>query len=173
MKKVILLRHAKSSWEDADTPDHDRPLNERGRRAAPVIGAWLAKRGHRPDLVLASTATRSRETCRRLREGLTDMPEPVLEDGLYHATPEAMLGRLQRVDDAAETVMIVGHNPGLAALIRKLSGGRAQGGRARALEHFPTAAAAVLEFDADHWSELDYDAGQLSDFATPRELMER
>lgn len=170
MKKVILLRHAKSSWKGPDLPDHDRPLNERGRNTAPVIGAWLARQGHRPDIVLCSSAKRTRQTFERVAETLGGLPEPVVEHDLYHAAPATMRTRLMALDGACRTAMLIGHQPGLGALARNLAGGTVRSGCSRAFEHFPTAAAAVLEFDIEDWRDLCYGCGRFIDFAVPREL---
>lgn len=169
MKRVILVRHGKSSWDDPTLDDHDRPLNARGKRAAPLTGAWLAKKGLAPDAVLCSSSKRTRQTAKRLAEALP-LPEPVIERGLYHAAPVEMRDRLTVLDTALETVMVIGHQPGIGALARKLSGGKARPRCARAFEHFPTAAAAVLEFDIDDWSDLEWATGRFVDFAMPREL---
>lgn len=172
MKKVILLRHAKSSWDDPATDDHDRPLNKRGKAAVPLIGGWLAHRQHLPDTVLCSSSTRTRETVSRMRSALPRLPEPVIEHELYHASPCAMRDRLARLPPDCETVMLVGHNPGLGSLVRKMSDGREKRRCRRAFEHFPTAAAAVLELDLDDWSKLDFARARFVDFAMPRELMD-
>lgn len=173
MKKLILLRHGKSSWDEPDLDDHARPLAPRGRRATPLIGAWLADRGHVPDIVLLSSAMRTRQTWELVSETIrrpVAPPKVSIEDGLYHASPDGMLGRLAMLDDAAETVMLVGHNPGLSALTRKLSGPKVRAGCARAFQHFPTAAAAVMTVDATAWREIDYGKAAFVDFAKPREL---
>ncbi len=170
MKKVILLRHGKSSWADPDLEDHDRPLAPRGRRAAPVIARWLAERGHLPDVVLCSSSLRTRETVDRMADALPGLPEPAVEPDLYHASPEAMRARLAALPRDCESAMIVGHNPGLSALTRKLTNGSVRPRCARAFEHFPTAAAAVLTFDLEDWSGLAFHAGEFVDFARPREL---
>lgn len=171
MKKVILLRHAKSSWDDPELPDHDRPLNERGRKAGKVIGTWLKERKHRPDAVLCSSAERARQTLKRLGKTLGPLPEPSVERGLYHAAPARLRDRLRKLDEACGTVLLIGHQPGLGSLSRKLSNGDVRPRCSRAFEHFPTAAAAVLEFDIDRWDELAYGGGRFVDFAVPRELM--
>lgn len=173
MKTVILMRHAKSSWDDPGLADHDRPLNKRGRRSAPAIAAWLGERGHVPDTVLCSSAARARETFELLRQGLpAALPDPVIERGLYHAAPAALRERLAALDQACAAAMIIGHEPGLGALTRKLSDGQADPRCARAFEHFPTAAAAVLKFDISDWSSLADGIGRFTDFAVPRELLE-
>ena len=172
MRKVILLRHGKSSWDDPSLDDHDRPLNERGKTAAPLIGRWLAERGHVPDTVLCSSSERTRETVRRMREVLPGLPEPLVERELYHASPERMRDRLALLPEACRTVMLAGHNPGLASLVRKMSDGREKRRCRRAYEHFPTGAAAVLELDLENWSDIDCARARFVYFAAPRELLE-
>jgi phosphohistidine phosphatase len=172
MKKVILLRHAKSRWDDPATDDHDRPLNKRGKAAAPLIGRWLGERRHLPDTVLCSSAVRTVETVRRMRRAMPELPEPVIERELYHAAPDAMRDRLARLPQRCGTAMLVGHNPGLGSLLRRMSDGREGRRCRRAFEHFPTGAAAVLELDIGHWAEIGYGEARFVDFAAPRELME-
>lgn len=172
MKKVILLRHAKSSWHNPMLGDHDRPLNGRGQAAAPVIGAWLAYRKHLPDYVLSSSAVRTLETVKGLRKSMPRLPEPVIERGLYHAAPCDMRDRLCALPTSVRTVMLVGHQPGLSALTRKLADGHENRRCRRAYEHFPTAAAAVLEVDIDDWADLEFASARFIDFAKPRELMD-
>lgn len=171
MKKLILLRHAKSSWSDPDLDDHDRPLNARGRAAAPVIGQWMAHRRHLPDFVLSSSARRNRQTVKRLRKTLCALPEAVIDPALYHASPDAMRERLAQLDDSVDTALLVGHQPGLSSLVRQLSNGHVRPGCNRAFEHFPTAAAAVLELPIESWSELEPHKAIFVDFARPRDLI--
>lgn len=172
MKKVILLRHAKSSWDDPSLDDHDRPLNGRGQKSAPVIAAWLANRRHLPDRVLCSSSTRTRETVDRMKPELPGLPDPEIDPELYHASPSAMRERLAQLPAECDTVMVVGHQPGLGALARKLSDGQERRRCRRAYEHFPTAAAAVLEVDVEDWAELDFAKARFVDFAKPRELQD-
>ncbi len=172
MKKVILLRHGKSSWDDPALDDHDRPLNPRGRAAAPVIGEWLAHRKHVPDLVLCSSSKRTRQTVKGMKSAMPTLPEPVIERQLYHASPCDMRERLTKLPKDVDTVLLVGHQPGLGSLVRKLSNGSESRRCKRAFEHFPTAAAAVLELDVEDWSELEYEKASFVDFAKPRELMD-
>ena len=172
MKKVILLRHAKSSWDDPTLDDHDRPLNNRGRAASPVIADWLASRAHVPDTVLCSSATRTRQTVNGLRTRLPGLPDELVERSLYHASPEAMRDRLANLPQDCETVLLVGHQPGIGSLARQLADGSEKRRCKRAFEHFPTAAAAVFEVDIDDWSELEKRKGHFVDFAKPRELMD-
>ncbi|MEM9046409.1 MAG: histidine phosphatase family protein [Pseudomonadota bacterium] len=173
MKKVILLRHAKSSWSDPNVDDHDRPLNKRGKAAAPVIAQWLAHRAHLPDTVLCSSAKRTRQTVKRMKMVLPELPDPKVDKSLYHAPPDDMRSRLVKLPKGCDTVLLVGHQPGIGALARKLSEARVRRRCARAFQHFPTAAAAVLEFDIRDWSELDYHGARFVDFAVPSELTEQ
>ncbi|HUF56919.1 MAG TPA: histidine phosphatase family protein [Thermohalobaculum sp.] len=170
MRTLILLRHAKSSWDHPELADHDRPLNKRGRRSAPAIAAWLAERGHQPDTVLCSSARRAQETAERVRKAFPELPEPEVERGLYHATPAVLSARLARLDDACRSAMVIGHEPGLGAFAHTLTNGRAEPGCARAFEHFPTAAAAIIALEIESWAALDRGIGTLVDFAVPREL---
>lgn len=160
MKTLILLRHAKSSWDDPAQADHDRPLNARGRAAAPLVAGWLAAQGHRPDLVLCSSAARTRETVARM----PGLPLPVIEARLYHADPAMILRVLAEVQ-GADCVMIVGHQPGLGELARALSPPPAM------LAEFPTAAAAVFSFDIAEWSEARPGTALLAGFIAPRMLV--
>lgn len=162
MPRLIVMRHAKSSWDDAGLDDHARPLNGRGRAAAPVMAAWLAARGVRPDRVLCSTAARTRETV-ALMPGL---PEPVLCPALYHAAPETILALLAA--ERAQTVLVVGHEPGLSALAEVIARPPVIAALAAAFLHFPTAALAL--FDVADWSGLGAGRAVFTDFVTPRAL---
>lgn len=170
MKKLILVRHGKSSWDDPALDDHDRPLNPRGQGAAPVIARWLFQRGHQADIVLCSSSLRTRQTADLMAPELPGMPRPRIEQTLYHASPKTMLGLLGGLDGDLGTAMVIGHNPGLSALARKLASGPVRPRCARAFEHFPTAAAAVFTADTDRWSDLAFGTARFVDFARPREL---
>ena len=172
MKKVILLRHAKSSWQDPSLDDHDRPLNARGKAHTPVIGEWLAHRKYRPDAVLCSSSARTRETVKLLRKAIPGLPEPIVEEALYHAAPDTMRQRLSRLPAHCATVLLVGHQPGIGTLTRLLADGTEKRRCRRAYEHFPTAAAAVLELDLEDWAGLAYRSARFVDFAKPRELVD-
>ncbi|MEL6265668.1 MAG: histidine phosphatase family protein [Pseudomonadota bacterium] len=170
MKTVILLRHAKSSWSDPELEDHERPLNKRGKAAAPLMGDWLERSGYRPDLVLCSPAKRTRQTLRRIAAAMPDMPAAVIEPRLYHADPGEMFGILAEQPDSATSVLVVGHQPGLSAFARKLVNGHVRPHCTRAFQHFPTAAAAVLTLNVARWRELTPHTAEFIDFAVPREL---
>lgn len=170
MRRLIVLRHAKSSWADPALEDHARPLNKRGRRAAPVIGAWLADNGLVPDYALLSDSVRTRETLQRLADSLPAPLDAEVSPNLYHAPPDRMLRWLQRAPDAAATVLLIGHQPGVSGFSRKLCGGAAPAACAEAFTRFPTAAAAVFECDAPRWSALRWGAARFTAFVRPREL---
>ena len=112
MKRLYLLRHAKSSWKDTSLPDHDRPLSGRGRRAAKAIARHLREQDLEPQLVLCSTARRARETLERIQPAL-GAATVEFEHDLYAASADALLERLRRVPDTVASVMLIGHNPGL------------------------------------------------------------
>jgi phosphohistidine phosphatase len=170
MLKLLLLRHAKSSWDNEDLDDHERPLAKRGAKEAPLIGRLLASGGQKPDTVLCSTAVRARATLTLVLSAL-DAPPPaiVYDDALYLATPERLLERLGQVE-GSETVMIIGHNPGLHALALSLTGEGARKDLTALATGFPTAGLAVLEFAADQWRDIVPGTGRLALLASPKRL---
>ena len=172
MKTLILMRHAKSSWADPGIDDRDRPLNKRGRSAAPVMARWLEMRGLRPGRVLCSSSRRTRETAALMRETVPWLPEPEVSGALYHAGPGTLLEHLRRLPGGCDSVLVIGHEPGLGALLRMLGGRTAAPECRRAYGHFPTAAMAVLEADIGDWRDLGADRVEFVAFAVPRELME-
>ncbi|MFC5788457.1 histidine phosphatase family protein [Agromyces tardus] len=146
MKTLVLVRHAKSSWEHAGTPDHERPLNHRGRRDAPDMGRRLRERGLLPDVIRSSTAVRARATAVAIAAQFGIEPEAVvLDERLYGSSPDTILGVVGELDDSVETAMIVAHDPGLSDLAFDLSG---------TIEHMPTCAAAEFSFDVARWSDV-------------------
>lgn len=162
MKTLLLLRHAKSSWDDESLDDHERPLNPRGKRDAPRIGQLLRQRDLLPELILCSTAVRARQTLNRVCRAAEYEGEPLLCDDLYLAPPDAYVGTLRGVDEPVDRVMVIGHNPGLESLLTHLTG---------EVEHFPTAGLAVIELPIARWQDLRLSAaGRLVDFFRPKEL---
>lgn len=170
MSRLILLRHAKSSWADPETLDHDRPLNARGRAAAALMGGWLAKRNDIPDHVLLSDSARTIETWALARTALPQAPEGALTPRLYHAAPETMLSVLRTAPASAHCVLLIGHQPGISALARKLSNGSAPPACTRAFTRFPTGAAAVLDFEIADWTQAEWGGARFTAFAAPREI---
>jgi phosphohistidine phosphatase len=147
MNRLLLLRHAKSSWDDPSLADHERPLARRGHRAAESMAEHLRSSVPHPDLVLCSSALRTRETLDRMSKAFGDA-EVVVDDDLYGATEELLLERLRGVADRFETVAIIGHNPAV---------------------HDLAIALAVLAFD-EPWRELAPGDGRLEAFVTPKDL---
>lgn len=166
MKRLLLLRHAKSSWDDPSLADHERPLAPRGHRAAEWMAEYLRSSVPHPDLVLCSSALRTRETLDRMSKAFGDA-EVVVDDDLYGASHDLLLERLRGVADRFETVAVIGHNPGVHDLAIALAGSGEGLGRMRA--KFPTGALAVLTFDGP-WGELAPGDGRLEAFVTPKDL---
>ena len=170
MRRLFLLRHAKSSWQTDGQGDFDRPLNARGRDTAPRIGASIRDDASSPDLILCSTACRARETLSLILPCLQGETTILLEDALYLASTDRLLARLKKVDDAFSDVMIIAHNPGLQDLTLALA---AFGSALPSVQSkFPTAALAQIDFDAHGWSSINPQSGVLSRFTTPRGLAE-
>lgn len=163
--RLILMRHAKSSWEDPDLPDRDRPLNARGQRAARALGEWLASRGYMPDQVLCSSVRRTVETWQGVAPALGDAPEPHLIDALYHADPQTMLATLRQA--TGRTVLMLGHNPGIGAFAATLP---AQPPLGPNFAHYPTGATLVVSFDAPGWPDIAPGEGGVLDFIVPRDI---
>ena len=170
MKRLMLLRHAKSSWADERLEDFDRPLAPRGARAADALGQLLAAEGLVARLVLCSAARRTVETWKRVAPLLRAKVNVRRDPALYLAEPEALLDRLRAAPDEADPVMLVGHNPGMEMLARSLSGAGDRSARRRLAAKYPTGALAILDFDIKRWSELAKGKGRLVRFVTPKEL---
>jgi len=170
MLTLCLLRHAKSSWKDPNLPDHDRPLNSRGRTEAPVMGKEIRKRGLDPDLVLCSTARRTRDTLALVLPELNAEPKIVYEDGLYHGTPREMLDLLHAVAATPSQVLLVGHNPELHAFSLDLISSGAAHLKDRLEAKLPTAGLVVLRFPAGAWKDVAVNSGKLELFLTPGDV---
>lgn len=165
MKRLILTRHAKSAWDDPAMADHDRPLNERGKAAAADLGQWLASRDYIPQEVLCSDAERTRKTWSGIAPALPGTPILELKPALYHAGSDVMLAVLKHAH--ADTVMMIGHNPGIAEFAARLV---AMPPINPDFARYPTGATLVVDFIADSWSDISYGAGATVDFVIPREI---
>ncbi len=166
MKRLILTRHAKSAWDDPLTPDHDRPLNERGKAAAADLGQWLASRGYVPEKVLCSDAVRTRQTWSGIAPALPATPLMELKPALYHAGPDVMLAVLRHAQ--ADCVMMIGHNPGIAEFASRLV---AHPPMNEAFARYPTGATLVVDFVVDAWDQADFGLGATVDFIVPRDFV--
>jgi phosphohistidine phosphatase len=161
-KRLTLLRHAKSSWAGPNVVDHDRRLNARGQRAAAAVGRYIQHEGIAPDLVLCSSARRTNETLRLL--DLAATIAVLVEDELYGASAGELIERLRCIDDSAQSVLVVGHNPGIQDLAINLTGDQGS------LASFPTAALALLSLPIAAWHNLRAGAAILNAFVVPRTL---
>jgi phosphohistidine phosphatase len=170
VKRIAVLRHAKSSWDDPALDDFDRPLNDRGWKAARRIGRELRNRGLGLDLVLASTATRVRETLEGLQEKF-ELSAPIqFEQRIYLASEATLLALIRDLPDETESVLLVGHNPGLQSLLVDLTRNDADGLRARIGVTYPTAALAVVELPVSSWTAVDRASGRIVDLILPKAL---
>jgi phosphohistidine phosphatase len=165
MKRLILTRHAKSAWDDPLTPDHDRPLNDRGKTAAADLGQWLASRGYLPQEVLCSDAVRTRKTWSGIAPALPGAPILELKPALYHAGSDVMLAVLRHAK--ADTVMMIGHNPGICEFANRLV---VRAPLNAEFLRYPTGATLVVDFLIEDWADAQYALGVTIDFIVPREI---
>ena len=168
MKRLTLLRHAKSGWDDPVTRDFDRPLNPRGRRAARTVGAEMKAQRLAFDLVLASPARRVVETIEEVAAGFGAIKADY-DERLYLAPAATLLDIVRHAPDRVERLLLVGHNPGFEELALRLS---RRGARLRAeIEvKYPTGTVAEIELPVEHWSEVKEGTGRLLRFIRPRDL---
>lgn len=161
MKRLTLVRHAKSSWKHPELADFDRPLNKRGRRDAPFMAARLAQSGARPGLILTSPALRARLTALPLREALQLAPERLVEEPrLYEADAGRLLEILRGLEAGIEHVLVVAHNPGLTDLVNLLSDA--------GIDNLPTCGIVSLAADIGRWGQLQPGRAQVLDFDYPK-----
>lgn len=170
MLTLCLLRHAKSSWDDASIQDFDRPLAARGEAAAPRMGAWMAEHDILPQLILCSPATRARQTLALVLPKLPGEPSVEFEEALYLASSSTLLARLRKIRANTTYVMLVGHDPGMHGLAVELAGQGEAADLRRLANKFPTAGLAVISFKMSQWSQIKPKAGRLAQFMTPRLL---
>jgi phosphohistidine phosphatase len=170
MLTLSLLRHAKSSWDDPAVKDFDRQLSDRGEKAAPRMGAYMAEHGLNPDLILCSPAVRARQTLALVLPQLCGGPAVTYEDSFYLAAPSLLLARIRKVGNTTRHILIVGHDPGMQGLALELSG---EGNREQLqalASKFPTAGLAVLTFQLDEWADVAPAGGRLAHFMSPKRL---
>jgi len=163
--RLILARHAKSSWGAPGISDHDRALNKRGQRAARAIGGWLAQHSYVPAEIVSSTARRTLETCERLAPSLPQTTLMRREPLLYQASADTMLSVLHQC--AASPVMMLAHNPGIANFATRLLNRQPDHPRFRS---YPSGAVLVADFPVSDWSELRLATGTVVDFMVPADL---
>jgi phosphohistidine phosphatase len=168
MHQLHLLRHAKSSW-DEDADDHERPLNKRGREAARLVGESLPKAIDAPDLVLCSSALRTRETAKLALAGFAKSPRVLYEDELYLAGKDKLMHRVRRLDEAIGSVMIIGHNPGLHEFAIALAAPGSAGFSTLANGKFPTAVRCRFAVGVS-WAKIESTRHRLIDYVTIKSL---
>lgn len=162
MKNLLLLRHAKSSWDKAEIPDHERPLNHRGQKDAPRMGKLMREKGLLPDLTLCSSAIRARQTFELASEALAYRGAIEFRDDLYAFEPGAYLRAIRAIPAENDLVMIVGHNPSIEELLSGLTG-----------EHLsiPTAALAEIELGINEWNQISFGMqAKLKNIWIPKEI---
>ena len=161
MKTLFLLRHAKSDWGDSSLRDFDRPLAARGERDAPRIGKALRKRGPLPELIVSSPAARAKATIEAVARAAKLDLDIQFEDVVYGASTPELIKLIRTLSELTSCVLLVGHNPGFEDLVSRLSGTH---------ERMPTAALACIEFEIDHWVDVDDGLGKLKWLMTPKQL---
>ncbi|HEU4388798.1 MAG TPA: histidine phosphatase family protein [Blastocatellia bacterium] len=161
MKTLLLLRHAKSSWDDSSLPDFERPLAPRGKRDAPRMGKEFASRGPAPDLVVSSPAQRARDTTTLFLHAAKIQTQLRFDDKIYEAGTAELVSLVRKMPDTAASVLMVGHNPGFEELIVRLTKSR------RAV---PTCSLTRIDFDVENWEAADDGAGKLVWQLNPKEL---
>lgn len=160
-RRLTLLRHAKSSWQDDSLKDRERPLNERGERDAPMMGRRMLARNARPTLILTSPAVRARHTARLVAREI-GYPREFLqrEEALYLASPDDIVAVVARQDDQLRDIIVCGHNPGITELANRLTGA--------GIDNVPTCGIVVIDLALAHWADLPATRGELVDFDYPR-----
>lgn len=171
MKRLTLLRHAKSGWDDPVSRDFDRPLNDRGKRASEVIGRWLRDQKIHFDVIIGSPAVRVVETIDHVAIGYGETMAPVWDKRAYLASASALLEIVHEAPEDSEHVLLVGHNPGLEDLVLMLVPDLAGDDARDAIEEkYPTASLAEIDFDVEHWADIKSGMGKLSYFKRPRDI---
>lgn len=162
VRTLLLLRHAKSSWDDPALDDHDRPLKPRGIKASRRMGRLIREQGLLPEAVFSSTAVRARETLRLLLEEAGSLPLIEYTDRLFHCDPSEFRLVLKQIGPSITSAMVVGHNPGLEEFLSQITGQQ---------DSMPTASLARIELDLSTWSEFSEGTrGRLLDLWRPKEL---
>ncbi len=164
MKTLFILRHAKSSWENPDWADFERPLNSRGLDAARFIGALVYERSLSPQIIVSSPAKRAKQTAVLVKE-IAEIPKPIIfDERIYEASPLTLFNLIREFDEKYESVLIVGHNPGFENLVRMLTGETVS---------MPTAALAKINLGIEKWSEIETDSNKLEILIRPKEEIKK
>ncbi len=164
--RLIVVRHAKSSWDNLNLSDHDRPLSKRGRKSADAIGQWLAENGYIPNVVLCSTSKRTCETWQRMEYFMPKACTVLLEADLYHGSAYTINEVLKSAGDSP--ALVLGHNPGIGSFAEVIMH---QVPKHHAFWQYPTAATLVCDFPVNDWADIQMGSAELVDFVIPRELI--
>jgi len=170
MRRLLLLRHAKTERLQPGGQDHDRVLTDRGRADAKKLGAFLARHAFVPDRAVVSTAARTSETWTLLAAAFAKAPPVSLEDGIYNASPQAILQAIKSTAAEIGTLLVIGHNPGIQELAATLTASGDIDARERLGEGFPTSALAAISFASQDWAGVHARGGRLEHFVTPKWL---
>jgi phosphohistidine phosphatase len=162
MKTLLILRHAKSSWDNPDIADFDRPLNSRGLEAMPVMGGVLFKNNLQPQKILSSPAKRAKQTAILIKETAQIEGKITYVEGIYEASPLRLLNIVSEVEDKVESVLLVGHNPGLEGFVKMLT---------RESYELPTATIVKIDLDIESWHDITVNRGKVSLYVRPKDKM--
>jgi len=170
MKTLLLMRHAKSSWDDLFCPDFERPLSKRGHAAAARMGEWLVENNLSPDAILLSAATRVQQTWGHVQASFSSPPTGMPLKNLYMTNPDYLLAHIRNSKKSVQTLLVINHDPTLSTLTAELSSEPLSPNCARALQKFPSGA--IARFDTDgKWTTLSQSTVQFTDFVKPKDLV--
>lgn len=164
MKTLLILRHAKSSWDNPELADFDRPLNQRGLADAPLMGNVIRKNNLQPRIILSSPAKRAKHTAILIKEAAPFEAEINYVEDIYEASPLKLMRVISQINDENETALLIGHNPGLEGIIKTLTG---------EFYSMPTAALAKIELNIESWSEVSANSGSVNLFVRPKDEIKR
>jgi len=170
MKQLAIFRHAKSDWGNPGQTDFERPLNKRGRKAAKKVGRVLREQGFACDQIVCSPATRAKETVERFEKGYESLPALSFEPRLYMCSTGTLIEVINALPDEAQTVMIVGHNPGFHDIVLRMTKSDGNGYREKVGANYPTGAFALIHFPVECWADVDPSSGEIRQVIFPREL---
>lgn len=160
MKTLFIMRHAKSSWDDPNQSDFERPLNERGLKTAPLMGEIMSKNNFTPEIIVSSPAMRAGQTAELVKKSAAFDAEIKFDERIYEASPQRLLEVISDFENDFDSAMIVGHNPGFESLVRILTG---------KIEPMPTAALAIVDLEIDAWREIGFETGSLRKIIRPKD----
>ncbi len=166
MKRLLIVRHAKSSWSDSTLDDRERPLNKRGKRDSEVMGRELAKRGFIPDLIVSSPAKRALKTAVNIARRVGASPRKIERNEImYSSGIEGILGMIRKLDDGIRTAIVVGHNPDITALANRLGDFR--------IDNVPTCGMVCFNFEGRKWQKAIDSGGKMAFYEFPKKTMKQ